>query len=437
MGAVRLHTFGCKLNYAETSTFARQFAQYGYSRCASDGEADVIVVNSCAVTEHAQRKCRQLLRRVRRENAGAFLVVTGCYGQLSGESLLRDEGVDIVIARDDKSRLAELTLAAMRHEGTSAAPAVEPLETCGPERFFPAYSIGERTRAFLKVQDGCSYRCTYCTIPAARGASRSPSVAEVVRQAEEIAARGVREIVLTGVNTGDFGRGGQERFVDLLRALERVEGIARYRISSIEPNLLNDEVLDFVAGSSRFLPHLHVPLQSGSASVLRAMGRRYTPKMYWDRVAAARRRLPDLFLGVDVIVGFPGEGEAEFGESYAFLESLGASYLHVFPYSRRPGTLAAAMEGQVDEETKRARVQQLSTLCERQHQAYRLRFVGDRRRVLVERVAADGCGEGLTDNYLRVAFGGASGLRGREALVELSERERAGMIDGKLVEIYG
>lgn len=429
MGKVRFHTLGCKLNFSESSTFARQFTNRGYTICGRDAEADIVVVNSCAVTEQAQRKCRQLLRRIRRVNGDALLVVVGCYAQLSPDELRENEGVQLVVMREDKGRLAELALAKLAGQAREEHSCTR----CVDDPYFPAYSFGDRTRAFLKVQDGCNYRCTYCTIPAARGVSRSGTVREVVQAAKELAARGTKEIVLTGVNTGDFGRGSSEGFVDLLRALEGVEGILRYRISSIEPNLLSDEVLDFVRDSQRFLPHFHVPLQSGSGSVLRAMGRRYTPEIYRERIAAARKRLPELFLGVDVIVGFPGESDADFNESVALLRAVEPSYLHVFPFSRRPGTPAATMGGQVNSSTLHNRAKRLGELSGEFHGAYCQRFIGSVRPVLVERVNREGLGEGLTDNYIRVTFEAHSGCRGEVLSVRLLELSEGEAVRGEIV----
>ena len=425
--SVSFYTFGCKLNYSEESTYARQFTSRGVRVVRLEEGADIVVLNSCAVTEQAQHKCRQLLHRVRREHAGAFLVLVGCYAELSpGE--LYSHGADFVVMRHDKHRLAEAVLWAMGYGDEIP---------CGGEAesdFFPAYSLGDRTRAFLKVQDGCSYGCSYCTIPLARGRGQSVRIAEAVQQAGVIAKMGTREIVISGINTGDFGRGTSESFLDLLMALQGVEGILRYRISSIEPNLLTDAILDFVASSGKFLPHLHVPLQSGSDNILRAMKRRYTTEVYWQRVVEARRRMPDLFLGVDVIVGFPGETEMEFEKTYDFLLELKPSYLHVFPYSSRPGTLAARMPGKVPSELKRVYARRLAALSEELHTAYCERFAGAVRPVLVEHVGRNGMGQGLTDNYIRAEFPIADGNRGRIAQVRLGGHLRNGIMKGEVVD---
>lgn len=426
---VRIHTLGCKLNYAESSTYVRQFEQRGVQLAAQGEKADIEVVNSCAVTEQAQRKARQLLHRVQRENPSALRVMVGCYADLSGEELIRRGVVALAVGRGQKARLAEQTLACFSQLSGSACEGVEKAE-----HFFPAYSVGGRTRAFLKVQDGCNYMCSYCTIPIARGRSRSGSIDEAVREAELIAARGVKEIVLTGVNTGEFGRGHGESLEGLLRALAKVQGLARVRVSSIEPNLLNDSLLAAMAELRVVMPHLHVPLQSGSGEILKAMRRRYTPEIYARRVEAARRVLRDPFIGVDVIVGFPGETEAHFGETYGLLQALAPSYLHVFPYSPRPATPAAAMPGRPASEAVAQRVRRLLELSARLHSAYCQRYVGQECGVLVERVNADGLAEGFTENYIRVHFQSAQASAGEIAPVRLGPSMMGEVMRGEAKE---
>lgn len=426
---VRIHTLGCKLNYAESSTYARQFAQRGIRRAAEGESADIEVINSCAVTEQAQRKARQLLHRVRRENPAALRVIVGCYADLSGDDLLRQGQVALAVGREQKGELADLVLAHLAQQAPTACE-----RGAEAELFFPAYSVGGRTRAFLKVQDGCDYRCSYCTIPLARGRSRSGSIAQAVREAEAIVARGVKEIVLTGVNTGEFGRGCGESLQGLLRALANLRGLERVRVSSVEPNLLSDNLLAAMAELRIVMPHLHLPLQSGSGEVLRAMRRRYTPRIYAARVEAARRLLGDPFIGVDVIVGFPGETEAYFAETYSLLQTLAPAYLHVFPYSPRPGTPAAAMSGRPASETVAQRVQSLLDLSAQLHRAYCLRYAGQERGVLVERVNSRGVAEGFTENYIRVHFQSAAGCTGSIVPVRLGhELEREVML-GRAIE---
>ncbi len=401
---VHLHTLGCKLNYTETMTFLRQFARHGVRPVSQPEEAAILVVNSCAVTEQAERKCRQYIRRARRLKPDLLIVLVGCYASLSPEEL-RAEGVDLVVSGAQKGQLAELALGRLRGEDGGDLPVDGTMGGCEQD-FFNAYAVGGRTRAFLKVQDGCDYRCSYCTIPLARGASRSPSIETLVREAELIAQNGVREIVLSGVNTGDFGRARGENLLQLLVALDGVEGIARYRVSSIEPNLLSDDLLAFIGHSPRFLPHLHIPLQSGDDETLRRMGRRYNTRTFHERIAAARRLMGDPFIGVDVIVGFPGEDEAAFRRTYRFLEGIGPAFLHVFPYSPRPGTPAAAMPDQVPPGVQHARVVELMALSDRLHEAYCTRYEGEVRSVLVEGTRRGGAAFGFTDNYIKLAFRG-------------------------------
>ena len=312
---VSFYTLGCKLNFSETSTIARQFEQGGFVRAARGEKADIYVINSCSVTEHADKKCRNLVRHLIKENPEAIVVVTGCYAQLKPQEVAAIKGVDLVIGNNDKGSIYDRVAALPAKSGAM-------IHTCSVEEltgFFAAFSSGDRTRSFLKVQDGCSYRCSYCTIPLARGASRNIPIADLVREAEAIAAKGQREIVLTGINVGDFGRTTGESFADLLRALDCVEGIDRYRISSIEPNLLTDEVIAFTAGSQKFQPHFHVPLQSGCDRILALMRRRYNTARFADRIAAVRAQIPDVFFGVDVIVGFPGETDEDFEQTCRFL----------------------------------------------------------------------------------------------------------------------
>lgn len=398
MHTVFYYTLGCKLNYSETSTYQRQFEDAGCPTVTTPEAATLCILNSCAVTEQAQKKCRQELHKIRRAQPDAFIVLVGCYADLMLKESHLIDSIDLVVARHDKHHLATLVLKAQRGERTT--------ETCtaGAENYFPAFSKGGRTRAFLKIQDGCNYHCTYCAIPQARGESRSATIAEVLEQVEAIAQAGILEIVITGVNTGDFGRAHHERFVDLLRALDGVEAIRRFRISSLEPNLLSDELIDFVAQSRAFLPHFHIPLQSGSDSVLRAMGRRYTTRHYAERIEKARKAVKDPFLGIDLIVGFPGERDADFETTYRFLEDISPSYLHLFPYSVRPDTPAASYPQQVPASITKERMERLMHLNNTLQERYAKKFVHTTQQVLVERVSTAGIAEGHTENYLLTKF---------------------------------
>lgn len=397
---VSFHTLGCKLNFSESSTLAREFERGGYKRVEPSEPTDVAVINSCSVTEHADKKCRNIIRKIHRRNPNAIIAVTGCYAQLRPEAIAAIEGVDIVLSNNDKGDLYKRVVE-LKERGKAE------VYSCSVEnltRFFAAYSSGDRTRSFLKVQDGCDYKCAYCTIHYARGSSRNIPIADIVAEAKEIAAAGQKEIVITGINTGDFGRTTGERFIDLLRELDGVDGIERYRISSIEPNLITDEIIEFCAQSPKFVPHFHIPLQSGSTRILGLMRRRYTAERYRERIAKIRELMPDSFLGVDVIVGFPGEGEEEFMETYRLLEEVGASFLHIFPFSERPGTPAVDMPNKVQARISTERVSRLEELSAKLNRAFTERFIGTEREVLFESTNHDGLMYGYTDNYLRVSI---------------------------------
>lgn len=396
---VSFHTLGCKLNFSESSTLAREFERGGYIRVEPSEPTDVAVINSCSVTEHADKKCRNIIRKIHRRNPNAIIAVTGCYAQLRPNDIAKIDGVDIVLSNNDKGDLYKRVVE-LQNRGKAE------VYSCSVEnltRFFAAYSSADRTRSFLKVQDGCDYKCAYCTIHYARGASRNMPIADIVEEAKEIAAAGQKEIVITGINTGDFGRTTGEKFIDLLRELNKVEGIERYRISSIEPNLITDEIIEFCAASPKFMPHFHIPLQSGSTKLLGMMRRRYTAERYRERIAKIRSLMPDTFLGVDVIVGFPGEGEEEFMESYRLLEEVGASFLHIFPFSERPGTPAVDMPNKVQSSIATERVSRLEELSSRLYRAFAERYLDTERDVLFESTERDGLMYGYTDNYLRVS----------------------------------
>ena len=395
---VNFHTLGCKLNFSESSTLARQFVEGGFERVAPTAEADICVINSCSVTEHADKKCRNLIRKLHRRNPNAIIAVTGCYAQLKPQEIAQIEGVDIVLSNNDKGDLYKRVL-----ELTEKGPAR--VYSCQVEeltRFFAAFSSGDRTRAFLKVQDGCDYKCAYCTIHYARGSSRNQPIAELMREAEQIAAEGQKEIVITGINTGDFGRTTGESFLDLLRALNAVEGIERYRISSIEPNLLTDEIIEFCASSPKFQHHFHIPIQSGSDKILGLMRRRYTTAKFAERIAAVRKAMPDAFIGIDVIVGFPGEMEEDFRATYDFLAGIEPAFLHIFPFSERAGTPAVTMPGKVQSSVATQRVAELEALCARLHGDFCRQAVGTEAEVLFESTMRGGWMFGFTGNYRRV-----------------------------------
>lgn len=401
------YTLGCKLNFAETSTVGRRLSEAGVRTVQPGERADICIVNTCSVTEVADHKCRQAIHRLVKQHPGAFVVVTGCYAQLRPDRVADIEGVDLVLGAEQKGDI--LTYLQQRlpllPEGRTAREAGHERHTVATKdirTFVPSCSCGERTRYFLKVQDGCDYYCTYCTIPFARGRSRNGRIADLVEQAREAAACGGREIVLTGVNIGDFGRTTGETFIDLLRALDRVEGIDRYRISSIEPNLLTDEVLEFCASSRAFMPHYHIPLQSGSDTVLRLMRRRYDTRLFAGKVARIRELMPDAFIGVDIIVGMRGETDACFEESLDFARSLDVAQYHVFSYSERPGTKALEIGPAVPPEVRHERSARLLEVSAVKTRTFYARFVGQERSVLLEHGKPGRVLHGFTDNYIKV-----------------------------------
>ncbi len=395
---VTFATLGCKLNFSETSSIAREFLNNGYEVVGNNEVADVLVINTCSVTEHADKKCRNIIRKLHKKNPDAIIAVTGCYAQLKPNDILNIEGVDLVLGADQKENLF-MRVSSLAHKGSPRAYSCAIGEV---ETIFPAYSSDDRTRSFLKVQDGCDYHCSYCTIPLARGKSRNNTISSIVNQAREIAKKGILEIVLTGVNTGDFGKTTGESFLELLRSLDEVEGIERYRISSIEPNLITPEIIDWISQSKKFLPHFHIPLQSGCDAVLARMRRRYNTTLFESRVNYIRERIPNAFFGIDVIVGFPGESNSEFEETYNFLERISPSFLHVFPYSKRPGTPAALMDNQVEEQVKDHRVHRLTELSDRLYNDFCNKNIGTSEEVLFESTIKGGKMFGYTRNYIRV-----------------------------------
>ena len=399
-----LRTLGCKLNFAETSTLEDKLRASGVSIVESGG-ADICVVNTCSVTETADHKCRQIIHKLVKENPGAFVMVMGCYVQLQPGEVASIAGVDLVVGMESKGRALEFIAAGLRLKRASGGGALHRSES-GAMRdirtFVPSCSRGDRTRYFLKVQDGCDYFCTYCTIPYARGLSRSPRISFLVDEARAVAAQGGREIVLTGVNIGDFGRGTDEDLLSLLRALDNVDGIERYRISSIEPNLLTSDIIRFCAGSRRFMPHFHIPLQSGSDTVLRLMHRRYDTAFFARRIAEVYTAMPDAFIGIDVIVGTRGETPEYFEACYDFLNSLDVTQLHVFPYSERPGTAALRIPYVVSDQEKKLRSHRLLQLSDQKTEAFYARHIGQTAEVLFEKAPRGRAMHGFTRNYIRV-----------------------------------
>lgn len=425
------HTFGCKLNFAETSTIAEMLEARGIQRCGDGEIPDIILINSCSVTAEADKKCRQTIRSFHRRYPDAAIVVTGCYAQLKGDEVSALPGVVIVAGTDRKNQIPDYIDQWIADKNAQCL--ITPLQKM--TRFNPSCSRGDRTRYFLKVQDGCDYWCTYCTIPRARGRSRSSSIAEIVAQARDVASQGGKEIVITGVNIGDFGKGSDEKFIDLCRSLDEVEGIARYRISSIEPNLLTDEIIEFVANSKRFMPHFHIPLQCGSDEVLRLMRRHYDTALFRHKIERIRAVMPHAFIGVDLIVGARGETDEEFERSYSFVESLDISCLHVFPYSERPDTKALEISHVVSQEEKHKRAARMLALSEKKLSAFREQFIGTTREVLLEHSAEGMPMGGFTDNYIKVSVEASECMDNQIVTVALGEvADGSDAVKGRIVE---
>lgn len=399
------YTLGCKLNFSETSTIAKQLGEVGVETVRPGQLADICVINTCSVTEVADRKCRQAIHRLIKRHPGALVVVTGCYAQLKSTVVSSIEGVDLVLGAEQKGDALQYIskcLETMSEERLVDSHASYVSITADIKTFFPSCSCGDRTRYFLKVQDGCDYYCTYCTIPFARGRSRNGSIDSMVKQAQEVVSCGGKEIVITGVNIGDFGKSTGETFLDLIKALDEVSGIDRYRISSIEPNLLTDEVIRFCAQSRAFMPHFHIPLQSGNDEVLRMMHRRYDTRLFASKIAFVRQQIPDAFIGVDVIVGARGETDAYFEDAYRFMQSIDVSQYHVFSYSERPGTKALNIPHIVRPEEKHFRSQKILALSDKKLHEFYERYMGSVRPVLLEHSKVRGIMHGFTDNYIRV-----------------------------------
>jgi threonylcarbamoyladenosine tRNA methylthiotransferase MtaB len=434
MRKVAFYTLGCKLNYSETSTIARTFEQKGYSKVDFTDTPDIFIINTCSVTENADKKCHKIVREARSISPDAYVAIIGCYAQLKPQEIAEIPGVDAVLGAAEKFRLVELLDGFVRTSSTTVlASEIEAANT-----FNTSYSINDRTRTFLKVQDGCDYSCSFCTIPLARGNSRSDSLVNIVATATEIGKTEVKEIVLTGVNTGDFGiqQGVRvERFIDLVKALDAVEGVDRFRISSIEPNLLTDEIIEFVAQSKKFVPHFHIPLQSGSNKVLKLMRRRYQRELYVSRVEKIKELMPHCCIGVDVIVGFPGETDEDFKETYQFLNELNISYLHVFTYSERENTLAAEMEGVVPAKKRAERSKMLHILSDKKRRKFYEESVGSESIVLFENDVENGNMHGFTDNYVRVTAKYDPMLINELRRVRLTSINEAGLVEVEEVEL--
>tara|TARA_B110000211_G_scaffold65268_1_gene75177 strand:- start:1068 stop:2378 length:1311 start_codon:yes stop_codon:yes gene_type:complete len=430
MKKVAFHTLGCKLNFSETSTIARSCEEEGYEKVEFKEHADIYVLNTCSVTENADKECKRLVRQVLKVNPEAFVVIIGCFAQLKPGEIAKYEGVDLVLGATEKFKLSSYLNDLSKQEIAE----VHSCEIVDANFFEAAYSIGDRTRAFLKVQDGCDYKCTYCTIPLARGISRSDKLNNVLKNAKEISERDIKEIVLTGVNIGDYGKGEfgnkkhEHTFLELVQALDKVEGISRLRISSIEPNLLKDETIDFVSESDVFVPHFHIPLQSGSDELLKKMKRRYLTGLYTERVSRIKEKMPDACIGVDVIVGFPGETEELFQETYSLLNELDISYLHVFTYSERANTEAAVMEDVIDKGIRNQRSKMLRILSAKKKRAFYEKNIGSTRTVLFEHDNKNGFIQGFTENYVKVKLEYDPGLRNQIVKVKLNDFDEDGTI---------
>ncbi|MFA7617392.1 MAG: tRNA (N(6)-L-threonylcarbamoyladenosine(37)-C(2))-methylthiotransferase MtaB [Weeksellaceae bacterium] len=434
---VAFHTLGCKLNFAETSTIARNLTGNGYKRVEFDQPSDVYVINTCSVTANADKECKSIVKNALRANPDGFVVVIGCYAQLKPHEIAEMEGVDLVLGATEKFNIIDY----LDDLNKQSDAIVHSCEIDDANFYVGSYSLGDRTRAFMKVQDGCDYKCTYCTIPKARGISRSDTVKNIVKNAYEIGDKGIREIVLTGVNVGDYGKGefGNKKhdhtFLELINELDKVENIERFRISSIEPNLLKNEIIEFVAQSNRFVPHFHIPLQSGSDEVLKMMKRRYLSGLYHERVEKIKELMPDCCIGVDVIVGFPGETDERFLETYDFLNNLPISYLHVFTYSERPGTEAAEFEDTVPKEVRKKRNKMLRILSEKKRMAFYRTQLGKTHRVIWESDNKNGKMHGFTENYVKVETDFDESLINQSELVELMELNNAGVVEVKRIEV--
>jgi len=429
---VAFYTLGCKLNFSETSTIARLFEDAGFAKVEFEETPDVYIINTCSVTENADKKCKQLVKRAQKINPEAFIVIVGCYAQLKPEEIAKIQGVDMVLGANEKFNILEH----LENKDSKLEKAEVSFDNIkNTKDFVPSYSFGDRTRSFLKVQDGCDYFCSFCTIPLARGKSRNASVAETLLEAEKIAQTAIKEVVLTGVNIGDFGQGEGENFFDLIKKLDKVNGIDRFRISSIEPNLLSNEIIDFcLKDSKRFVPHFHIPLQSGCDRLLKLMRRKYERTLYAERVSQIKSIRPDACIGVDVIVGFPGETDEDFMDSVNFLKDLDISYLHVFTYSERANTGAPKLGEKVPMEVRRERSKQLHLLSDRKKRQFYTENIGTERTVLFEHEEDEGMMYGFTENYVKVKFPYQQELTNTFQKIRLTEIDRDGIMKCELIE---
>ncbi|MES2838566.1 MAG: tRNA (N(6)-L-threonylcarbamoyladenosine(37)-C(2))-methylthiotransferase MtaB [Bacteroidota bacterium] len=433
---VAFYTLGCKLNFSETSAISRNFVDNGFEKVVFEDKADVYVINTCSVTENADKECKKIVKQALKTNPEAFICVVGCYAQLKPEEISDIEGVDLVLGATEKFKITEYLNDLTKKEFTE----IHSCEIADANIFVDAYSIGDRTRAFLKVQDGCDYTCSYCTIPLARGISRSDKIENVIKNATEIAEKGIKEIVLTGVNIGDYGKGEfgnkkhEHTFLDLVKELDTIENIERIRISSIEPNLLKNETIEFVSKSKRFVPHFHIPLQSGSDKILKLMRRRYLKQLYVDRIVKIKEVMPHCCIGVDVIVGFPGETDDDFLETYNFLNDLPVSYLHVFSYSERPNTDAILLDGKVPQEIKHKRSKMLRGLSAKKRRQFYAEQLNSTQIVLLEAENKNGFMYGFTPNYVKVKVPFNASLINTLLKVKLTSFDEEGNVNCELVE---
>jgi threonylcarbamoyladenosine tRNA methylthiotransferase MtaB len=427
---VAFHTLGCKLNFAETSTISRSFPEEKFERVPASSIADIYVINTCSVTEAADKKCRQAIKKFISLSPDAFIAVVGCYAQLKPQEISSIPGVDLVLGTNEKFDISDYITGLEKKEKSE-------IHSCDPassSAFHPSFSIGDRTRSFLKVQDGCDYGCSYCTIPLARGGSRNADIKTIIREAEQIAERNVKEIVLTGVNIGDFGKSTRESFTELLKELIKVQGIERFRISSIEPNLLTDELIELAAVNEKILPHFHIPLQSGCDKILGLMRRRYSRDLFNNRIRMIREKLPMAGIGADVIVGFPGESDSDFDETYSFLEGIPLSYLHVFTFSERPDTAASRLPSKVSFSEKEKRSKRLISLSQKKNIIFNELNIGQVTNVLFERTNNEGLITGFTSNYIRVEHPWESKLAGQIRKVKLKEISNSGRMSSEIIE---
>jgi len=427
---VAFYTLGCKLNFSETSTISRNFENQGFAKVDFTDRPDIVVINTCSVTENADKKCRQIVKKAVKVNPNVFVVMIGCYAQLKPEEIANIDGVDLVLGANEKFNILDHIDSLEKQEVAK----IENKNIKETTDFIPSFSFGDRTRSFLKIQDGCDYFCTFCTIPLARGKSRNATVAETIIEAKKIAATKIKEVVLTGVNIGDFGQGEGENFFDLIKELDKVEGIERFRISSIEPNLLTNEIIDFVAQSNSFLPHFHIPLQSGSDELLKQMRRKYLTGLYTERVSRIKNHNPDTCIGVDVIVGFPGETEEEFLKTVSYLKDLDISYLHVFTYSERANTTARKMADAVPVNIRRDRSKQLQILSNKKRRAFYETQLGKTKSVLFEGEENEGTMYGFTENYVKVKTAFNAELVNQIKQVKLLEIDRDGVVKIDLID---